>query len=480
MKNWLRVLSLSSNYLCPDKKMKKPRILLIDDDKNTANGLRKILLQDGYDTSCTYTGNEALNLIDTEPFDIVITDMKLPDISGFSIIERVKKKDADIPVIMITAFSSLQTAIDAMKKGADDYLTKPVNIEELELILKKIWEKQLLILQNRELRQQLDDKYGFSGFIGNTPEMQLIFKTITEIAPTAATVLIYGETGTGKELVANAIHHNSDRRDKPFVALHCASLSEGVLESELFGHEKGAFTGAVSQRRGRFELADGGSLFLDEIGELNLHVQIKLLRVLETGCFERVGGEKTLESDVRIIAATNKDLEEEIKAGRFREDLYYRLNVINLELPPLRDRREDIGLLIDSFLLKYAAKNKKDIKGFSAQSARILNNYDWPGNVRELENAVERAVVMARNEFIEPDNLPSNISQSLKKPRKDTFRIPSGTTMKEIEKKVILETLQTTHGSKSKAAKILGISTRKIEYKIKEWSNSKELAELEE
>ena len=460
--------------------MKKPGILLIDDDKNTANGLRKILLQDGYDTSCVYTGNEAIDLIDTEHFDIVITDMKLPDVSGFSIIERVKKKDADIPVIMITAFSSLQTAIDAMKKGADDYLTKPVNIEELELILKKIWEKQLLILQNRELRQQLDDRYGFSGFIGNTPEMQLIFKTITEVAPTAATVLIYGETGTGKELVANAIHHNSDRRDKPFVALHCASLSEGVLESELFGHEKGAFTGAVSERRGRFELADGGSLFLDEIGELNLHVQIKLLRVLETGCFERVGGEKTLESDVRIIAATNKNLEEEIKAGRFREDLYYRLNVINLELPPLRERREDIGLLIDSFLLKYAAKNKKDIKGFSAQSSRILNNYDWPGNVRELENAVERAVVMARNEFVEPDNLPSNISQSLRKARKDTFRIPSGTTMKEIEKKVILETLQTTHGSKSKAAKILGISTRKIEYKIKEWSNSNEPKALKE
>jgi len=450
--------------------MKKPRILLIDDDKNTANGLRKILLQDGYDTSCAYTGNEALDLIDSEYFDIVITDMKLPDISGFSILEKVKKKDAGIPVIMITAFSSLQTAIDAMKKGADDYLTKPVNIEELELILKKIWEKQLLILQNRELRQQLDDRYGFSGFIGNTPEMQLVFKTITEIAPTVASVLIYGETGTGKELVANAIHHNSDRQDKPFVALHCASLSEGVLESELFGHEKGAFTGAVSQRRGRFELADGGSLFLDEIGELNLHVQIKLLRVLETGCFERVGGEVTLESDVRIIAATNKDLEEEIKAGRFREDLYYRLNVINLELPPLRDRREDIGLLTDSFLVKYAAKNKKDIKGFSAQSARILNNYDWPGNVRELENAVERAVVMARNEFVEPDNLPSNISQSLKKVRKDTFRIPSGTTMKEIEKKVILDALQTTHGSKSKAAKMLGISTRKIEYKIKEWS----------
>jgi DNA-binding NtrC family response regulator len=451
--------------------MNKPRILLVDDDTNTANGLRKILLQDGYDTLCAYTGNEALNLIESENFDIVITDMKLPDISGFSIIEKVKKKDADVPVVMITAFSSLQTAIDAMKKGADDYLTKPVNIDELELILKKIWEKQLLIFQNRELKQKLHDKYNFSGLIGNTPEMQLVFKTITDIAPTAATVLVYGETGTGKELVANAIHYNSDRKDKSFIALHCASLSEGVLESELFGHEKGAFTGAMSQRRGRFELADGGSLFLDEVGEMNMHIQIKLLRVLETGRFERVGGETTLESDVRIIAATNKDLEKEIKEGRFREDLYYRLNVINLRLPSLRERREDIGLLIDRFLLKYATKNKKDIKGFSPQSVKMLSDYDWPGNVRELENAVERAVVMAKKELIEPDNLPSSINQSTRKLRKDTFRIPSGTTMKEIEKKIILETLQTTNGSKSKAAKILGLSTRKIEYKIKEWSH---------
>ena len=450
--------------------MEKPRILLVDDDKNTANGLRKILLQDGYDTSCTYTGKEASNLIETEHFDIVITDMKLPDISGFSIIEKVKKKDIDIAVVMITAFSSIQTAIDAMKKGADDYLTKPVNIEELELILKKIWEKRLLIIQNKELKQKLNDKYNFSGIIGNTPEIQLIFKTITEIAPTAATVLIYGDTGTGKELIANAIHYSSDRKDKPFVALHCASLSEGVLESELFGHEKGAFTGAISQRRGRFELANGGSLFLDEVGEMNSHVQIKLLRVLETGKFERVGGEKTFESDVRIIAATNRDLEKEIKEGRFREDLYYRLNVINLKLPLLRERKEDIGLLIDNFLVKYSKKNKKDIKGITPQSAKLLDNYDWPGNIRELENAIERAVVMARNEYIEPNDLPSNINVNTKKSRKETFRIPSGATMKEIEKKVIIETLQTTNGSKSKAAKILGISTRKIEYKIKEWS----------
>ncbi len=450
--------------------MDKPRILLVDDDKNTADGLKKILLQDGYDTGCTYTGNEALDLIEAEHFDIVITDMKLPDISGFSIIEKVKKENIDIAVVMITAFSSIQTAIDAMKKGADDYLTKPVNIEELELILKKILERRLLILQNKELKQKLKDKYNFSGIIGNTPEIQLIFKTITEIAPTAATVLIYGDTGTGEELIANAIHYSSDRKDKPFVALHCASLSEGVLESELFGHEKGAFTGAISQRRGRFELANGGSLFLDEVGEMNSHVQIKLLRVLETGKFERVGGEKTIESDVRIIAATNRDLEKEIKEGRFREDLYYRLNVINLKLPLLRERKEDIGLLIDNFLVKYSKKNKKDIKGITPQSAKLLDNYDWPGNIRELENAIERAVVMARNEYIEPNDLPSNINVNTKKSRKETFRIPSGATMKEIEKKVIIETLQTTNGSKSKAAKILGISTRKIEYKIKEWS----------
>jgi transcriptional regulator with PAS, ATPase and Fis domain len=282
-------------------------------------------------------------------------------------------------------------------------------------------------------------------------------------------VLIYGDTGTGKELIANAIHYSSDRRDKPFITLHCASLSEGVLESELFGHEKGAFTGAISQRRGRFELANGGSLFLDEVGEMNSHVQIKLLRVLETGKFERVGGEKTFESDVRIIAATNKDLEKEIKEGRFREDLYYRLNVINLKLPSLIERKEDIGLLIDNFLIKYSKKNRKNIKGLTPQSAKLLNNYDWPGNVRELENAIERAVVMARNEYVEPNDLPSNINVNTKKSRKETFRIPSGATMKEIEKKVIIETLQTTNGSKSKAAKILGISTRKIEYKIKEW-----------
>ncbi len=452
--------------------MRKPKLLLVDDDKNTVNGLKEILLQDGYDTSCSLTGHDALNLIERERFDIVITDMRLPDIAGFSIIEEVKKKDINTAVVMITGYSSIQSAVDAVKKGADDYLTKPINMDELELTLSRILERQKLILQNKELKQKLDERYNFSELIGNAPEMQLIFKTIAEIAPTDAAVLIYGETGTGKELIANAIHYNSNRKDKPLVALHCASLSEGVLESELFGHEKGAFTGAINQRRGRFELADGGSLFLDEIGEMSQYVQVKLLRVLESGSFERVGGEKTLKSDVRIIAATNKDLEKEVKGGRFRKDLYYRLNVINLRLPSLRERRDDIALLTDYFLIKYSQKNKKNIKGFLPQTLRILSNYRWPGNVRELENIIERAVVLSRTEFIEPYNLPSNINQCTKKTRDEIVPIPLGTTLKEAEKKIILETLQANNNSKSKTAKILGISTRKIEYKLKEWPNS--------
>ncbi|MFQ5963891.1 MAG: sigma-54-dependent transcriptional regulator [Candidatus Scalinduaceae bacterium] len=451
--------------------MKRPRILLVDDDKNTVNGLKKILLQDGYDTSCALTGYEALNEIERKHFDVVITDMNLPDISGFTVIEDVKKRDIDTAVVMITAYSTIQTAIDAVKKGAEDYLTKPINIDELELILTRIWEKQLLILQNKDLRQQLDEKYNFSSLIGNTPGMQIICKTISEIAPAAATVLIYGETGTGKELIANAIHYNSDRKDKPFIALHCASLSEGVLESELFGHEKGSFTGAINQRRGRFELANGGTLFLDEVGEMSPHVQIKLLRVLETGSFERVGGEKTLESDVRIVAATNKDLEKEIKEGRFRQDLYYRLNVINLRLPALRERKDDISLLADFFLIKYSKKNKKNIKGFTPQTIRILNNYNWPGNVRELENVIERSVIMAKNKLIEPENLPSNINLFTRRGKKIMLSIPFGTALKEAEKKIILETLQASNGNKSKVARTLGISTRKIEYKLKEWNN---------
>ncbi|RMF86189.1 MAG: sigma-54-dependent Fis family transcriptional regulator, partial [Nitrospinota bacterium] len=329
--------------------MPKPKVLLVDDDKNSLKGLLQILEQDGYAVLGASNGYEALHILEQEMVDIIVTDMKMPGLDGFALLDEVKKREEEISVIMITAYGSVHTAVEAMKKGAEDYLTKPLNVEELEIMLEKVWRKRELLLQNRALQEQLKARTCFSEIIGNTPEIQRLFKTIAYVAPSNASVLILGETGTGKELVARAIHRGSRRADKPFIIVNCSALSEGVLESELFGHERGAFTGAIRSKRGRFELAHGGTLFLDEVGEMPLTVQTKLLRVLERGEFERVGGERTLQVDVRLIAATNKDLEAEMQQGRFREDLYYRLNVITLQLPPLRDRREDIPLLADHF-----------------------------------------------------------------------------------------------------------------------------------
>jgi len=333
--------------------------------------------------------------------------------------------------------------------------------------LEKIWERQQLIAQNRMLKEKLKDKYKSSGLVGNTPQMKRILHMIADVAPSTASILILGETGTGKELVANAVHCQSDRACMPFVALHCAALSEGVLESELFGHEKGAFTGAVQSRKGRFEMADGGTLFLDEVGEMSLKVQVKLLRVLEKGEFERVGGEKTLKVDVRLITATNRNLEKEVSEGRFREDLFYRLNVITIHLPSLRERKDDIPILSNFFVIKYTKKYKKEIKGFAPEAMEALCAYHWPGNVRELENVVERAIVLCKKNTISVDHLPGNIV-----PGKDDMsliKIPMGTSLQEAEKEIIQKTLQMTRGSKKEAANILGISSRKIEYKVKEW-----------
>lgn len=448
--------------------MTKPRILLIDDDKTALDGLVKILAHDGYPVSGVLSGYEALNLLSRKNFDIIVTDMKLPGMGGLSLIHELRKREEPMAIVVITAYSSVKTAVEAIKCGADDYLTKPLNVEELELVLEKLWERQQLIAQNRLLKEKLKDKYKFSELVGSTPQMQRIFKMIEDVAPSTASILILGETGTGKELVANAIHYQSDRACMPFVALHCAALSEGVLESELFGHEKGAFTGAVQARKGRFELADGGTLFLDEVGEMSLKVQVKLLRVLEKGEFERVGGEKTIKVDVRLIAATNRDLEREVSEGRFREDLFYRLNVITIHLPPLRERREDIPLLANFFAIKYAKKYKKEIKGFAPEAMEALCAYHWPGNVRELENVIERSIVLCKKSTITVDYLPKNIFSN--KEDRAIIKIPLGTSLKEAEKEVILKTLLMTHDSKKEAAKILGISTRKIEYKVKEWS----------
>ncbi|HHT9106851.1 MAG TPA: sigma-54-dependent transcriptional regulator [Candidatus Wujingus californicus] len=445
----------------------KPRLLLIDDDKNTLEGLVNILLRDGYDVTGVLSGYEALNLLSKKDFDIIVTDMRLPGMGGLNLINEIRKMDEYAAIVVITAYSSVKTAVEAIKCGADDYLTKPVNIEELEVILGKLWDRQQLVAQNRLLKEKLKDKYKYSNLVGSTQQMRRILNTIEDVAPSTASILILGETGTGKELVANAIHYQSERAGMPFIVLHCAALSEGVLESELFGHEKGAFTGAIQSRKGRFELADGGTLFLDEVGETSLKVQVKLLRVLEKGEFERVGGEKTIKVDVRLIAATNRNLEKEVSAGRFREDLFYRLNVISVHLPSLRERREDIPLLSNFFVIKYAKKYKKEIEGFTSEAMKILIDYNWPGNVRELENVVERAVVLCKRNMISIEHLPENIAQG--KRDMSVIKIPLGVTLKEAEKEIIQKTLNMTDGSKSDAAKILGISTRKIEYKVKEW-----------
>ncbi len=447
--------------------MAKPKLLLVDDDKNALDGLVKILTHDGYPVSGVLSGYEALSLLSRKNFDIIVTDMKLPGMGGLSLIHEIRKKEESVAIVVITAYSSVKTAVEAIKCGADDYLTKPINIEELKLVLEKIWERQQLIAQNRMLKEKLKDKYKSSGLVGSTPQMKQIFHMIADVAPSTASILILGETGTGKELAANAVHCQSDRACMPFVALHCAALSEGVLESELFGHEKGAFTGAVQARKGRFEMADGGTLFLDEVGEMSLKVQVKLLRVLEKGEFERVGGEKTLKVDVRLITATNRNLEKEVSEGRFREDLFYRLNVITIHLPPLRERKDDIPILSNFFVIKYTKKYKKEIKGFAPEAMEALCAYHWPGNVRELENVVERAIVLCKKNTISVEHLPRNVV-----PDKDdmsVIKIPVGISLKEAEKEIIQKTLQMTQGSKKEAAKILGISNRKIEYKVKEW-----------
>ncbi len=448
--------------------MHPPTVLLVDDDKNSLKGLMKILEQDGYRVLGATNGYEALHLLDQEAVDILVTDMKMPGLDGFALLEEINKREEEVSVIMMTAYGSVHTAVEAMKKGAEDYLTKPLNVEELEIILARVWKKRELLLQNTALKEQLRSRYRFANLIGNTPAMQRLFKTITHVAPSKASILILGETGTGKELVARAIHQGSRRAEKPFVTVNCSALAEGVLESELFGHERGAFTGAIRGKQGRFELAHGGTLFLDEVGDMPFTVQTKLLRVLELGEFERVGSEKTLQVDVRLIAATNKNLEAEMRLGRFREDLYYRLNVITLHLPPLRERRDDIPLLADHFLQQYMEENEKKIKGFLPQTIELLQEYPWPGNVRELENIIERAVVLCQELWIEPRHLPSHLRPAPEKTAA-RFSLPLGVSLKEVEKEVILRTLQLTGGNKTQAAKILGISTRKIEYKVKEW-----------
>jgi two-component system response regulator HydG len=396
-------------------------------------------------------------------------DIRMARMSGIDALKEIKKISPGIPILIMTAYASVETAVDALKSGAYDYIIKPLDTEKLKRIISAELEHSDLKQEVAVLKERLGDRFDLSNIIGKSKKMKEVFEILAMAAPSDATVLIRGESGTGKELIANAIHQNSPRVGNPFIRVNCAALPEPLLESELFGHERGAFTGAVSMRKGRFELANGGSIFLDEISEMSPAMQARLLRVLQEQEFDRVGGMKTVKVDVRVISATNKDLELEVKEGRFREDLFYRLNVISVPLPPLRERKEDIPLLAEHFLLVFSEKNRRVIKGFQPKTLDLFMRHDWPGNVRELENTIERSVIMTRSESISPGDLPMNIQALSGDLEEDNTGVRPGWSMKEVERDLIIKTLEQTGGNKTKAAEILGINRKTLQNKLKEY-----------
>ena len=439
---------------------KKAKVLVVDDEAIIRESLRDWLSDVGHQVLIAENGPQALEIIEKEKPSIAIVDLVMPGMDGIELLKRAKEISPHIEVIIITAYGSVPTAITAMREGAYDYIEKPFCPEKAELLIEKLMEHQRLIEENISLHQKLEERYRFENIIAKSPKMQQVIEVIKVVAKSNATVLITGESGTGKELVARATHSQSYRKDKPFVAVSCAALSESLLESELFGHEKGAFTGAHAQRKGKFEVANKGTLFLDEIGEMSANIQVHLLRVLEEKEFARVGGNELIRVDVRIISASNKDMKKMIASGEFREDLYYRLNVVTIELPPLRERKEDIPLLAQHFLKKFTVENQKEIGGFSPEATDFLLKYEWPGNVRELENAIERAVILAKNSDIEVADLPQeNLLM--------TRSTPPGGSLREIEKERILNVLSETGGNYSEAARILGISRVTLYNKIR-------------
>ncbi len=445
------------------------RILVVDDEVNARTALAELLRDEGYDVETAADAFKALGKYETFTPHVVVTDLKMPGMDGIELVKKIRASEDPAAVVVMTAFGAVSSAVDAMRAGAAEYLTKPLNFDELTVVLDKVFEQQELRRETRQLRQRVRDRVAPGNIVGASPPMQRVFEIVDQVAPSRATVLITGESGTGKELVANALHQRSPRANGPFVKLHCAALAESLLESELFGHEKGSFTGAMARKDGRFQIADGGTLFLDEIGEISPSIQVKLLRFLQEHEFERVGGNQTIRVDVRVIAATNRNLQELVAKGKFREDLFYRLNVVSLEMPPLRDRRTDIPALSKFFLDRYAKENAKPIDGFTTESLERLMAYDWPGNVRELENAVERAVVLCNTPQIEARHLPPSVQ-----PRLTPAGMPAipGSTMADIERYAILETLKSTGGSTSKAADILGISVRTIQYRLHQYNEA--------
>ena len=442
-------------------------ILIIDDEKNIREGLGAALEMEGYKIALASDGKAGLERIVKGDIDLVITDLRMPEVSGEHVLAKVTAENPGVPVIVLTGHGSIDSAVDAMRNGAYDFLTKPLNLDQLVLIVKRALQGRELVLKHKELQEELNSRKSFESIIGKSAEMQKIFEIVRKAAGSKASVLITGESGVGKELIANALHNLSSRRDNSLIKVHCAALSENLLESELFGHEKGAFTGATSLKRGRFELANGGTIFLDEIGEIDQNVQIKILRVLQDKRFERVGGEETLEVDVRVIAATNRDLEAEIAAGRFREDLYYRLNVVHIHVPPLRDRRDDIPLLITAFLQEFAKENGKTIEGIDSRARSALYKFDWPGNIRQLRNCLESAVVMSSGPIIKLEDLPPSIAGSS---QADIIEVPAGIPMAEAEKMLILQNLAINKGNKTKTADILGIGRKTLHRKLDEYA----------
>lgn len=443
-----------------------PEVLIIDDEPLMRISISDALKAEGYNVSSAATGSEGMKNIKDSPYDVVITDLRLPEVDGVQILKACKQLTPDTKVLMITAYGSVDTAVEAMKLGAYDYITKPFSMDELILTVKRLIKLRDLEDENIYLKEKIEEKYDFSGIIGRSDKMQDIFEKIKIIAPTDTTVLISGESGTGKELVANAIHYNSPRKNEAFIKVSCAALPETLLEAELFGHERGAFTGALKQKKGRFELAHRGTLFLDEIGEINQTVQVKLLRVLQEREFERLGGTNTINVNVRIIGATQRDLKKEVQKGNFREDLYYRLNVVPVQLPALRDRREDILLLADHFLRLYSRHMNKPLKGMSVEAKEFILKYSFPGNIRELENAVKRSVTLSRDKEIQPWDLPEDMCTICREGEKMGDKIKYSETLPTaislFEKQYILKVLEETRGNKTLAAKVLGISRKTL------------------